>query len=865
MNREIIISIREAESLIHNGSLILNRKMKSSINDDYRVKLKLNKENIIEENKKPIILFSDIHQFEIYKSDEVLFTNLYRVPKGLLRVTNKTHTNKEVNEVEQPSFVNSGGYLNLRNGLLSMVHNKYQMQAVFGEKYNIDETLQSFFNLSDVRKQLIMELLDKKQFPLLNKIPKGFTVVTDVYRRIFWWGSFVRDNYLQTTILEELERAEAIKSPKNKIKYSSAKSINRKERKVESEVKDTLQGNLAFEDFKEPGLKNNDILDESIESKTEIKIKTEIVEIPSSDKKSLSKDEAEKVKDGVSKVEESAANKEVLDDKASNVKELGNISLEKNKEEHKEVTNLDKEIIAEVEDMSNNAASTKNKKNAQSKKVDGARNKEKNKPLKKNEAKQNQEPDTFEESNKSEGVKTSEITKRINADNDKIEKESEIKDLVAGEKVVPRKEKENKIDKLKKGGSNNKSYSFAKTRIDPKEEEISKAQKRVNEIRNWVSKFVGVNDMNILNNQLATIPEEIKEEVDFLVGYCLAATYYNYFKDDEVYYRNQYELLKYENKDELYSWTTFFVSLLRDDMHRLHFVKSLNPQINDVERMAYELTQNNFAIEDKTIYNLQFKEIEKEQLFKDNFTLVKGEDATGFKTISMSEAKDVFKNNLMQDDLPYIGLEERSKWDIKSFIENVCSTFDKKMKIIYNVFNDNKEVVFYLDKSSKMTKELKKRGFKVDSTNKLIDKNKRALLIFKKISLFEDKSSLIYWYAELLKGNKSSEIERAVIVLLVDTKKYDIRSLSFGNQVKQVKNDHSTLLGIDVEVIVKDILLVDDSEVKRYLRNTLKDYKIEEIEVVDENFDNEKASWLLDINSEYFVEKENQNYYSFFN
>ena len=231
----------------------------------------------------------------------------------------------------------------------------------------------------------------------------------------------------------------------------------------------------------------------------------------------------------------------------------------------------------------------------------------------------------------------------------------------------------------------------------------------------------------------------------------------------------------------------------------------------------------------------------------------------------MSEAKDVFKNNLMQDDLPYIGLEERSKWDIKSFIENVCSTFDKKMKIIYNVFNDNKEVVFYLDKSSKMTKELKKRGFKVDSTNKLIDKNKRALLIFKKISLFEDKSSLIYWYAELLKGNKSSEIERAVIVLLVDTKKYDIRSLSFGNQVKQVKNDHSTLLGIDVEVIVKDILLVDDSEVKRYLRNTLKDYKIEEIEVVDENFDNEKASWLLDINSEYFVEKENQNYYSFFN
>ena len=121
MNREIIISVKEAESLIHNGSLILDRKMKSSLKDDYRVKLKLNKENIIEENKNPIILFSDIDQFEIYKSDEIVFTNLYRVPQGLLKITNKTHKNKKINEVEQASFVNSGGYLNLRNGLLSMI------------------------------------------------------------------------------------------------------------------------------------------------------------------------------------------------------------------------------------------------------------------------------------------------------------------------------------------------------------------------------------------------------------------------------------------------------------------------------------------------------------------------------------------------------------------------------------------------------------------------------------------------------------------------------------------------------------------------------------------------------------------------
>ena len=120
-------------------------------------------------------------------------------------------------------------------------------------------------------------------------------------------------------------------------------------------------------------------------------------------------------------------------------------------------------------------------------------------------------------------------------------------------------------------------------------------------------------------------------------------------------------------------------------------------------------------------------------------------------------------------------------------------------------------------------------------------------------------------YAELLKGNKSGSVKKAVVVLLVKTNREDIRSIDFANEVKEQKAGFAQMLGVNVEIIVKDILSLDDAEVKRNLKNALKGYKVNEIEVIHDNFNNEKASWVLDNSLEYFVEKANQNYYSLFN
>ena len=79
MSKEIIISVKEAETLIHKGSLVLDRKEIPTVNDNYRVKMILNRVDILEQNKKLVVLFSDVRQFEIYKSDEIAFVNHFRI------------------------------------------------------------------------------------------------------------------------------------------------------------------------------------------------------------------------------------------------------------------------------------------------------------------------------------------------------------------------------------------------------------------------------------------------------------------------------------------------------------------------------------------------------------------------------------------------------------------------------------------------------------------------------------------------------------------------------------------------------------------------------------------------------------------
>lgn len=838
MNKEIIISVKEAETLIHKGSLVLDRKEVPSVNDSYRVKMILNREDILEPRKKLVVLFSDVRQFEIYKSDEIAFVNHFRVPRGLLKITSKTYESSKSNKEEQASFIENEGYLKLRNGLLGMLHHKYEMQAFFEKDYNIERALQSFQNLSDIRRQLIGELLDKSEFPIVDVQSDKF--ISDISKRIYWWGFFIKDKYLSKLNIEEKseiavesevveepvvvnESEKSIKSKsEDKTIYRASKHKSKKDEKIESQML------IMFDSKGEAADKDGKATKNKSEDKAKKDIKTVVEEMPSVEDETKKKLVVEDKNDKPKAEEENTKKQEpsIKEKQETEIKEKPAESRNENK------TNIAEEVAA--------------------------KNEEKDEPVKEVteiavETEKSNEIDDKEivEGEKKEEIANEETPKIISVPEASGKSETEKEKPKAEKKSRAKTKKEIKIDKA------SESVVVEKDKIKTE----SKTEIRIKEIRTWLGGFMKLDDLNLLNKQLATIPQEIEDEVDFLLGYILAASYYDRYKGEEFFLNNQYEQVVYENKDELYSWVSFFVSLFRQDMHQLYFVKSLNSQVNKLERLAYDLSLNKLDVGAKVDKNIELKEIDRKELISEYFELTKGESSKDFEIVNLNKAKDVFENNLMKEKLPMIGMEKKTEHDNKGIIENYCMADKNRIQIVYNTFPDT-EVIFYLDKKSKMNDELKKKNFKVKEISSLIDAEKKVLLIFND---FQRRSSFMSLYAELLNGVKSSNIKKAVVVILANTNKVDIRSIDFANEVKLQKAGFAQVLGVDVEVIVKDVLSLDDAEVKRNLKHALKDYKVNEIEVMHDNFNNKKASWVLDGSSEYFVEKSNQNYYSFFN
>ena len=136
-----------------------------------------------------------------------------------------------------------------------------------------------------------------------------------------------------------------------------------------------------------------------------------------------------------------------------------------------------------------------------------------------------------------------------------------------------------------------------------------------------MGKFLEIvdSDASLLNSQLATMPKEIKEEADFIVGYCLAASYYEKYLNDELVIKKQYSLVEYQNKDELYSWVSFFVSLFRQDMHQLYFIKPLKTKVNQIERLAYGLSENGLTAVNKEAIDVEQIRLKRDDLIVEYF------------------------------------------------------------------------------------------------------------------------------------------------------------------------------------------------------------------------------------------------------
>jgi hypothetical protein len=383
-------------------------------------------------------------------------------------------------------------------------------------------------------------------------------------------------------------------------------------------------------------------------------------------------------------------------------------------------------------------------------------------------------------------------------------------------------------------------------------------EEKIISIRKWLRSFLEFNDFDILNKNINTIPEELKNEIDFLLGYYLASFYKESFDSEKSFLDDLYNLIHYENKDEVFSWISFFTSIFKDNTKTIYFVKALREDVLKIEKLAFELSINKLEIEIDSNYDFILNKIDESQLISEYLGLKHGVSDKNPILIKKTEAKRVFKNNLFEEELNKIGFDLNSQYDRNSKIQNSCWFSKKQFHLNLKADTDLSNITFYIDNNSLATDKLKQLKIKIKPVKKLLNPSKKILIGFNRL---EEVPNLCNLYSSFLRDEIKEKFDKVVFILLVDLDVEKIQSMKFAKYIKTQKSDLVRLFNIEVDLIIKNDQTINDAEIKRNLKNILENYKINQMEVIDENFDNEKASWLLESNTEHLIEDKNINYH----
>jgi hypothetical protein len=390
----------------------------------------------------------------------------------------------------------------------------------------------------------------------------------------------------------------------------------------------------------------------------------------------------------------------------------------------------------------------------------------------------------------------------------------------------------------------------------------NKTPEEIDVIKKWLRGFLHFDSIAQINQLLNNIPEELKDEIDFILGYYFASVYFEYFQSDKNFLNKLISEIRYNDIYSLQCWISFFKSLFDENKIYLYFVKSLSDEIFEIEKMTFDLSNNNFKFSLDNRYEFNFKEINKEKLIQDYLSLKFGGNNHNPQIIASNKTKSLFINNLSRENLKTNGFEVKSESDRNVNFINTCLLSDKIFRLNLNCNENISDIVFFIEDHSKVEDYLKNLKLKVKPFSKLIERNKKVLIGFINIGYLPN---LIYTYSKLVKGESNKQFEKILFVLLVDLDPEKVQSLEFENHRKGQEDELNKMFNDNIELIIKNTRSNNDIEIKRNLKNVLKNYRMEQIEVIDENFDEVKASWIIESNTEYMVDIKNEQYYSILN
>lgn len=378
--------------------------------------------------------------------------------------------------------------------------------------------------------------------------------------------------------------------------------------------------------------------------------------------------------------------------------------------------------------------------------------------------------------------------------------------------------------------------------------DTARTEDQIATTKEWFKNVLNNDESSGLKQFITEVPNELKEDKAFIFGYFVLANHYEQILENPKSLKNIREILTPDIAEEAYLWAYFFNSMLNKDIFRLFFLNYMQENLINIEKLALQIAfnfENDLAASSFSVLKQVNTSFEKqiEALWELKYGVTNATPAI----IDSSKIGEIFNTTLAPTNLSSIGIVATNNEDYLDLFNN-SAYFDQNTFVLQLT---NPEVVFYGDSTAKNSAFLKKCNIKPKPFEKLIDSKKKVLVVF-----IAKNNPMLNFYASCLGTIIRSQFEKIVCIWLVNESFDEILSTKFSLEKDKVKASIEKAFNnkIAVELIVKNTNNTNDTEIKRNCYNALKEYKTKEIELIHDNFDNTKAEWLLQGNTEFYIQ-----------
>ena len=382
-------------------------------------------------------------------------------------------------------------------------------------------------------------------------------------------------------------------------------------------------------------------------------------------------------------------------------------------------------------------------------------------------------------------------------------------------------------------------------------------EKKLAKYKNWL-KSINVDDLLSNKKIFNYFPEPIQKERPMLLGYLLTASL---VKPPEISFQDHFiELLKslqFRGKEfyEILFWGIMF-HVFFDETSDFVFPNPLiRSDIYEMEKLAFDLASSLVQTVEKSVsgekLSFKFKNIDEKELILNYYFLLEGKNPDKVTILDQKEVMRPFgQANLFRNNINKIGFINEDL-DVENRL-----LFDEKSFTLRGNFSEE-PIVYYGNLTTKDKEMLKNAGvsLKVKPAEKLIDKNKKVLVGF--LSRNDLREGLVKFYRKVIEKTNLAEF---IFVWMINSDKVDLQSTEFALKKDELKTYLEKEFGVPVKIFVKSPA-GSQQEISRNLKLAMKDYQIKNIEVIDHNFSEEQAEWILLSSGEFVIKKEDINYY----